>query len=532
MRRGTPDDSWIARIRRRWVQQDGIALVLSLIVMGVLTVSTAAIITQTNSSEHAFGRDRQTNRALNIAEAGLNAGIATLQDSPASTTSLPGATGTLDHGSWSYTASRVQDDTDPDAYVWTITSTGTSPDTNVQRIISTKVRQTVVHHSSSTTISTPVSPAYLYGFFMGDPSSDCTTLGTGNSFSGNGDIRVDIYVRGSLCLQGNGAILQPTGTQGTIGLYVGRQFKYQGSPPTVGTSAARIRQATIVGGCLRNNSAVTCSSGNNSHVWANTYSSTQADIPKPPIDTATYTSARPGPTTGCNDDPTNAANVSTYPSGMTAAQFKSAVLDGNSTRDTSVGTVDLLALGNFDCRWYDTDGTLQGRFAWTNGSPGTLIVYGTVFMDANLTAQGQEYAVYQGRGNLYVNGTVSFAGQAQICATPISGTPCLGNYAPSTNLLELVAVNAGNAPNAFALTGQETFEGVAFMNGNFQEAGNGAVHGAVIADTASVSGNGSVPSQIDPPPGAPGAAATTTTTTSAPDTVAWDPVPGSWQQLK
>ena len=68
--------------------------------------------------------------------------------------------------------------------------------------------------------------------------------------------------------------------------------------------------------------------------------------------------------------------------------------------------------------------------------------------------------MYQGRGNLYVNGTVAFSGQAMICALPISGSPCLGNYAPSTNLLELVAVNAGNAPNAFSLNGQQTFEGV------------------------------------------------------------------------
>ena len=134
--------------------------------------------------------------------------------------------------------------------------------------------------------------------------------------------------------------------------------------------------------------------------------------------------------------------------------------------------------------------------------------------------------MYQGRGNIYVNGTVSFSGQANICATPISGSPCLGNYAPSTNLLELVAVNAGNATNAFSLTGQETFEGVAFMNGNFEEAGNGAVHGAVIADTASVAGNGTVPTGIDPPPGAPGAAGTTTTSTSGPDTAALDPRAG------
>jgi hypothetical protein len=191
-----------------------------------------------------------------------------------------------------------------------------------------------------------------------------------------------------------------------------------------------------------------------------------------------------------------------------------------------------LSFGQFDCRYYDSSGTLVGRLAWTPGSPGALIIYGTVFIDGNLSASGQEYAVYQGRGNIYVNGTVTFAGQESICATPSSGNPCLGNYNTSQNLLELVAVNASNATYGFSITGQGTFEGVACMNGAFQEAGNGNTHGAVIADTASVSGNGTVPSQIDPPPGAPGATATTTTTTSAPDSVNWAGVPGSWQQLK
>ena len=119
------------------------------------------------------------NRALNIAESGLVAGVASVKALPATATSLPDASGTTDHGTWSYTVSRVQDATNPDVYIWTVTSTGVSPDGNVTRIVSTKVRQTITHHSTSTTTSTPVSPVYLYGFFLGDPASDCVTLGTG-----------------------------------------------------------------------------------------------------------------------------------------------------------------------------------------------------------------------------------------------------------------------------------------------------------------------------------------------------------------
>ena len=240
----------VRALLRRLVGEEGIALVLSLIVMGTLTIATAAMVTAVTSNEHAFGHDGQTNRALNVAEAGLNAAVSLLKVSPAGTATVSPASGTVDHGSWSYTATRTQDGTNPDLYYWTVTSTGISPDGKATRILSTKVSQTITHTSTTTSITTPASDAYKYGFFLGDPASDCVTLGGGNSFAGNGTLRVDVFVRGSLCLQGNGAILQPTGTQGTLNLYVGKKFKYTGNPPTVGTSGAKIKTATSVGGCL------------------------------------------------------------------------------------------------------------------------------------------------------------------------------------------------------------------------------------------------------------------------------------------
>ena len=142
--------------------------------MGVLTIATTATITAVTSNEHAFGRDRQTNRALNIAEAGLNAAVAALKALSATITSLPPASGTVDHGAWSYTATRTQDPDNPNLYYWTVTSTGTSPDSNVTRIVSTKVSETITSSSQTQTITTPASDAYGYGFFLGDANSDCT----------------------------------------------------------------------------------------------------------------------------------------------------------------------------------------------------------------------------------------------------------------------------------------------------------------------------------------------------------------------
>ena len=274
--------------------------------------------------------------------------------------------------------SRVQDATNPDVYIWTVTSTGVSPDGNVTRIVSTKVRQTITHHSTSTTTSTPVSPVYLYGFFLGDPASDCVTLGGGNSFAGNGILNVSVFVRGSLCIQGNGGMREPTGSTGTLTLYVGKKFSYSGNPPQVGTSAAKISQATVVGGCIDKSShSVTCSSSSNSHIYANTYSSTQSDQTKPTIDPSWYTNAKPGPTTGCNDDPTdptNPAHMSSYPSGLRRrprSRTPSSTTTRRETRAWAMSTSWRSA--SFDCRYYSSDGTLVGRLAWTTGSPGTLI---------------------------------------------------------------------------------------------------------------------------------------------------------------
>ena len=532
MRRTTNADATRADLRAAAGSEDGIALILSVIVMLVLTITVAGTITAVTANEHAFGRDRQTNRALNIAEGGLNAGLAAVKALPATATSLSPASGTTDNGSWSYSVTRAQDSTNPDLYYWTITSTGVSPDGNVSRIVSNQIAETVTHNSTTTT--TPVSPV-LRVWLLPRRSRLGLRHARRREFVRWERHLEREYLRQRVALRpGQRSHARANGLLRHAHPLRRKEVQLLGNPPTIGTSAAKINLATVVGGCIdKSNHAVTCSSSANSHIYANNYSSTQADQSKPTIDTAWYTNAKPGPTTGCNNDPThpgNTAYMSSYPSGYDATTFKNAVFDNDAVRNTSLGTVDLLSFGRFDCRYYASDGTLVGRLAWTPGSPGALQIAGTVFIDGNLTASGTEYAVYQGRGNIYVNGTVSFSGQANICATPSSGSPCQGVYAPNSNLLELVAVNAGNAPSSFSLTGQETFEGVAFMNGVFNEAGNGSIHGAVIADTASVAGNGSVPNGIIPPDGAPGAAGTTST--SGPDTAAFADVPGSWKQLK
>ncbi len=101
-------------------------------------------------------------------------------------------------------------------------------------------------------------------------------------------------------------------------------------------------------------------------------------------------------------------------------------------------------------------------------------------------------------------------------------------------MLELVAVNAGNAANGWSASGSTQFEGIAFLNGNFNGGNGSSYNGVVIADTGTLSGANTLKNTITPPSGAPGAAATTTTTTTTttPDVVSWSEQPGTWQQLQ
>ena len=545
-------------VRARAARAEGFALVVALAFLTVLSLAAVGAWGAATSNERSFDRDRQVTRALAIGEAGLNNAIATLTAIQTPQSSLAPASGTLDGGSWSYTAARAQDDPagHPDEYTWTIVATGVAPDHTTTRIVSTRVKETVTQttQEQTATSTTPPSAVYGYGVFLGDPASDCATSGSGNLFSASAQVTVPIYVAGSLCISGGGSpiVAEPAGSSGTVTFYVGKIFKTQSNASPVGTSSAHLASATVVGGCVGDRGPVSCSKQGvpmdwtgsptyGSGVWANVYSSTQNPIAKPAVDPVWYAESRPGPLHACNSNPLDGTQTSS-PGPL--------VFDTNGLRDMSLtganGSKDILQLVNnwnsaqnsYDCRFYDSNGNLVGRLAWTFpqncSGAGTMVIQGTVYFDGNLTFASCDYAIYTGVGTMYVNGTVSFANGAKLCAAPIAGSPCVGNYDPSRNMLELVAVNAAGRSPGFTMSGAGVFEGTAWANGVFNT-GNGAkLAGPVIADTATMSGAATVRKTIVPPSGAPGAAVTTTTTTTTegPPQSSWSTIAGSWQQLR
>ncbi len=472
--------------------EDGVVLVIALLVVAALTISTAAMVTLTQSNERAFGRDKLETRAFNTAEQAFNEGIATLRGydngtiaagsfyaSEASPATCCGGLG----GWW---AQKVNSSN------WQIWSTGLSPNGDVLR------RLSVQTNVDTTTITTQPSLAWSYGFFIANPPS-CTNI------VGTATLTVSTFINGDLCLQGTNQIVEPnaTGAQ-LVDLYVKGKLYITGSAQ-VGTASRRILQANIVGGCVRNNQNKICSQSGQSRVYAASYGATQTTLTKPTVDAAATYAEASWSTPTC-----------------TGGSF---TFDDDSTRNASRGTVSLFSGGSYDCTFTDAGGGYVSRIAW-DSSTRVLTIDGTVFLDGSLALNGGDQASYTGFGSLYVNGTVTTNGNSAICGpgATLNGSNCTGLWDANTGALSIVALNPSNASPAWLMSGNAEYNVFAYVVGQINQTGTAYVSGPVVADAGSVAGTADHTDNPNPPPGTPGA--TTTTVTSD-----WRVVPGSWQQL-
>ncbi len=106
--------------------------------------------------------------------------------------------------------------------------------------------------------------------------------------------------------------------------------------------------------------------------------------------------------------------------------------DNDTTQNNSNGTINLTPAAAYDCI-FASGGTVEGEVKWTPGSPGTLLINGTVFFDGNLVANTSFN--YTGRATFYFGGTITLGSSVSICG--ISG--CTSSWNTSTNMLILVA---------------------------------------------------------------------------------------------
>lgn len=466
-------------------------------VVVALSISAAGLSGLIASNQTAYGRDRQDERAFNNAEAGLNYALAKLSTlnsasyGPFSTidwTPFPIDDGS-NNGAWRAVKSSLLG---ANTY-WTVYSRATIG--RVTRNVKVKVA------APQTAAATPASAVWGLGFFIADPNG-CTNM------VGNATLTLDVFIAGDLCLNGTQQIGEPSSSgPKEIDVYVGGKLEIVGNAQ-IGTSTRPIKSATIVGGCIKSNKTTPCNISSKSNVFADAYSSTAGTLTKPPIyPDAVYDS-------GDWNQPVCSTGSFTF--------------DNNGTRNSSIGTVDILTATAYDCTVY-TDSShadIVGRLAW-NPATKQLLISGVIYLDGNLAFAGGDQATYTGFGAIYVNGTVRTNGNSAFCGPPatINGSECSGIWDGSLGAISIMAVNAGNDAIAWDMAGTAEFNLLVYVVGTFTSSGTARVTGPVIADHATVSGTADQTDVLNPPPGTPGSAGSTVTSQ-------WGSViPSSWARL-
>jgi hypothetical protein len=552
-----------ARLAR---QEDGIALVLALVVMTVLVIAAATAAQIVTSNETNSGRERQTARAFNGGESGLDQAANWVVTNDAGSVLAPGtynlpspAPSAVGNNTIVLSATKTVVGTDSQ---WTLKSTTTSPNGKVTRVLQEKMQSKTI----------PGEPAAFwgYGFVMGGQPNprppaiggltakqiceDGLGINPPTVFGGSGKLTVPAWIGGDVCTSGGEHPIGNLTAGSPITVYIrGLLYGSNGPNEIVGssTSPGPVARFGADGGCWDkhyfggNQPFAGCdtsgnggaTSGTKDGVFASTWGPTAQVVTPPTLsaadELALYNSASPGPMHPCG-----AGSTGTVPPHL----FDSA---GSTTADTSLGSTDfvtLLGTNAFDCR------TTSGDLSWTPlAGTGCLHVTGAVFFDASLTmtggndniqidtdgtnkCTGGSYTDGASNGSIYIDGTLTMGpGSPSICSQadfdPLPGKTCTipltGATIPSVSFS---VYNRANAVPAFPLAaphGNSRFESSAYVRGQFSLGASGSVGGSMFASYASILGGSSFAVTNVVPDESIGSETTTTT---------WTVIPGSWRQ--
>jgi Tfp pilus assembly protein PilX len=495
---------------RRFGDERGQSLVLTLLVLFVLAIvlSTVIIFTSSNQRNSAYQRAAQT--ASSLAEAGLNNAISVLanpnnscclEQSNLMANSAAAATPKA------YTGGTVLwwGTLDTNSETWTVSGRGTV--TNPTGPGAANIVKTV---SATIQVNTPKSNSYEVGVWNSvyspfGPSSTCdTSIGQGIN------IAVPVYVGGNLCMGQNATISKP--------VYVGGFLTFNNKQGSIGSSSVPINSAHVGGYCQVSSGAQVypCKSepvggsNPNTNIWVSGaptnltgVASDFVGITPPKIcwsgaasEVASgactntppggwYTFASPGPSHPCNAVATASVPASTgaYPA------FENDAVVMNRSLTT---VFNLTPAASYSCY------TGQGQLSWNAGSR-TLTVAGTVFFDGSITmtTTGNQPMIYTGTGSggactqnadcqsvIYASGDISIDSEKLCAKLNAAGNNCdWNNWDPNKKLL----IFASNGPTGITVgPSQTSFQGGLYATNTVATGQSAVTEGPLVSGTKTV----------------------------------------------
>jgi hypothetical protein len=461
------------------------ALPLALGVLLALTISVTTVIQFASANSRSANLSYADQNARAIAEDGFNRATAIVAANPASTAPVSGSASGYPHGgSVSWSAARSGD-------IWTMTSTSSVPNP-------TGPATSPLTHIVSAQLQVTTDPG-AWNFVYVKPTPG-TCLIFQNAF------RMDspLYVDGNFCLRNTATFQGPR-------LYVNGTVQVEHSS-SVGTSTTAVPAVSVKNntpsssGCRYTTAGAFVLPCTTSHrVYATAFNTTVPEVTKPPVDfPMRYADAAPGSTT--RGHTCTSSDLSKVSSGFTSSK-----MDDNTTRDNSLGTVNLIPDVSWSCTQKRADGTVLGSVAWTYGNPGTLTVSGTFFIDGDLSASNHT-AVVNGEGTIYVNNKIVIRTAAKICGVADCGSSWSPNAEPK-HVLFLIAGFSGH-PAIELQSGTSAFQGGLYSVGGTKIVNGAMMHGPIVANELEAENSADFnpwPWFIDIPDGAPSNGASTVT---------------------
>lgn len=467
-------------MKRLVYEERGVTLVLTLMVMLILSLTTAAILTASAVNHRSALVSAQEKEAFALAQQGLadaEGELYTSDYTSCGTACVPAGSVVSTAGTINYSGALSGTD-------WTLTGVGTVG----------LVSRTVTAHATAGSSQTTADPTiwnYLYvnssSTQPGSPPSGCPA----NSnlwLQGGSQIKVPLYTPGNFCITGGSTF---TGSD----LEVGGTLTVPDSGSTIGSKAAPIAKlGAHTCTYQKNGSWHTCvvSSGapSTSTVWAsvlNTSAGPNLTMPTYNLPNL-YATQKAATQTGCGT-----------------------LLDNDGTLNLSNGTVNLFPTNSsYDCKVGGSELKWNSVGSW---SVGTLQVTGSFIIDGSLDLSGGMAVEYTGGGTLFFTGTVKVEGGSAICGGGSGTNHCTGwdpgdwnvsskasqcATSKACNVLVLVAscwsnstgsqLVSGTNPSCFDITGGTTVETGSYSAQNFALEGGSVDEGPVLSNTMVVSG--------------------------------------------
>ena len=438
----------IRRFRRRLSGEAGIALVATVGILGIFSISGTTVVLYQTSNAASANRSVVDERSFSLSEAGLNNALAVLSNpsnNALNPDTLPSSEATASTAHYEGGTAKWWGVLDATTATWAVTAVGVHENptgagtAQIRRKLTAQVPVTPVAPQSLQ----PNNQAWQYMFATRTGNECDMTLN--NHVSGSSRL----YTNGNLCINNNADFLgEALIVKGNLFLGNGSDV---GSPASMAT-----RVETHVGGaagCRYHNGAWHNPCTDADHVygkkdppnWVAGVSHSPATIATPTVDfDGWYEHAAPGPALGCGTSSGTPPVFDTdYPN-----------------RNHSVSTLfDLTPpTGSYTCRVGPAENP-NGELSW-NHLTQTLTVKGVIFIDGSVRASAA-LSRYTGQATLYVSGT--FAVDGKLCASISGGTCDFSTWDPNATMLTVVAGgNGGIEPYSVTFGNATQFQGALY----------------------------------------------------------------------